>query len=80
MSGTRLDSLICDGCLPLLAAEAASARSVEALWFHWWLGDQPSLVLAQLRQLGVVCRHHRPACQGSAQGLIGWQIEREARG
>ncbi len=78
VSGTRLDTLICDGLLPLLAAD--TERACEGLWYHWFAGDLPPFLASGLRQLGVSDGRAHPACHGAAQGLLGWLLEREPRG
>ena len=75
--GTRLDNLLCDGLLPLLAAH--TGRCLPGLWFHWFTGDLPPVLARGLRELGVFDGRARPACHGPAQGLLGWLLEREAR-
>lgn len=77
VGGSRLDNLICDGFLPLIAAE--SGNDPGAVWFHWFLGDVPDQVKKALPKLGVAGRGAPPFCQGWAQGLLGWILEREAR-
>ena len=75
VTGTRFDNLVCDGFFPLLAA--AGVCDPAGLWFHWFTGDVPPLWRQALRQLEVFAGRTRPACHGSAQGLLGWLIERE---
>ena len=77
ISGTRLDNVICDGLLPLLAAE--TARESGSLWYHWFAGDLPPLLTSGLRQLGFFDGRTQPACHGAAQGLLGWLLEREPK-
>ena len=77
IGGTRLDNVVCDGLLPLLAAE--SARELDGLWYHWFAGDLPPLLTSGLRQLGFFDGRAQPACHGAAQGLLGWLLEREPR-
>jgi hypothetical protein len=77
VGGTRLDTLICDGFLPLLAAEAD--RDLSGLWFHWYPGDLPPLVHRALRNLGAIGGCAGPSGHGVGQGLLGWLIEREAK-
>ena len=76
VGGTRLDNLICDGLLPLIAAE--DRWEMEGLWQHWFCGDLPPWLTAGLRQLGFFNGREQPACHGAAQGLLGWFLEREA--
>jgi hypothetical protein len=75
LGGTRLDNFVCDGLLPLLAAD----RQTEpfGLWGHWFPGDLPPAVTSALRLLGYFDGRDHPACHGAAQGLLGWLLERE---
>ncbi len=75
MGGTRFDTLVCDGLLPLLAAQLG--RELAGLWYHWFAGDLPPVITEGLRQLQVFDGRGQPACHGAAQGLLGWLIERE---
>ncbi len=76
--GSRLDTLVCDAFLPLLAARTGNPQ-LYILWFHWFCGDLPPSIAAGLRHLGLAAGPARPACHGHAQGLLGWLIEREVR-
>ena len=77
VGGTRLDNLVCDGLLPLLAVE--TGRDLFPPWFHWFLGDVPWEVRRGLFTLGLAGTGAGPLCHGWAQGLLGWIIERDAR-
>ena len=77
IGGTRLDNLVCDGVLPLLAAHADCES--EGLWHHWFAGDLPPSITGGLRQLGCFDGRAHPACHGTAQGFLGWLIENESR-
>lgn len=85
VGGTRFDNLVCDGFLPLLAAASGDSTAVgppaeiraRQLWQHWFPGDLPPLLSRALRQLEVFSGRARPACHGTAQGLLGWLVERE---
>lgn len=77
IGGTRLENLVCDGLLPLLSAQ--SAQDLERVWFHWFVGDLPPLLVSGLRGLGVLDGRTQPACHGVAQGLLGWLLEQEAK-
>ncbi len=77
VGGTRFDTLVCDGFLPLLSAETNAG--LFPLWFHWFLGDVPVEVRKALAALGVAGTKPAPFCQGWAQGFLGWISEREAR-
>ena len=78
IGGTRLDNVICDGLLPLLAAHTERDH-LQALWYHWFTGDLPPMLTSGLRQLGFFDGRDQPACHGAAQGLLGWLLEREPR-
>jgi hypothetical protein len=78
VGGTRLDTLICDALLPLVATRGDQFDR-RGCWFHWFIGDLPPFVNAGLRYLGVWDGREQPACHGLAQGLLGWLIEREVR-
>ena len=75
VGGTRFDTLVCDGLLPLLAAQAG--RDLAGGWYHWFAGDLPPVVTHGLRQLQVFDGRAQPACHDAAQGLLGWLIERD---
>lgn len=78
VGGTRLDNLICDGFLPLLAAgRPAWARSLNALWAEWYPGDVPPTLSRGLRDLGVIGGGAAPASHGAMQGLLGWVLAEE---
>ncbi|HTL66072.1 MAG TPA: DUF2851 family protein [Lacunisphaera sp.] len=76
ISGTRLDTLICDAFLPLVAAR--TGRELRELWFHWFLGDVPAQVRRALPRLGLAGLPDRPHSHGRGQGLLGWILAREA--
>jgi hypothetical protein len=75
VGGSRLEILICDGWLPLLAARRALAGF--GWWFHWFPGDAPQPLNGALRELGVFAVRTQPACQGLVQGLLDWWLARE---
>lgn len=77
LGGSRLDNLVCDGLLPLIAAETDG--DLYPHWFHWFLGDTPLEVRRALTTLGLTGRGVGPQTHGWAQGLLGWIIERDAR-
>lgn len=72
VGGTRLDTLVCDGLLPLAAAE--TGRELFAAWFHWYLGDLPETVKKALFRLGIAGVRDHPFCHGCGQGLLGWLL------
>jgi len=71
LGGTRLNTMICDGLLPLLASQP-SAVALSGLWFAWPPGDIPSKYGRLLRELGISDARNRPLSHGIVQGLIGW--------
>jgi hypothetical protein len=75
ISGTRFENLMCDGFLPLSAAKTGT--DLFQTWYHWFTGDIPPLLPRALRELQIFGGRDRPACHGSAQGLLGWLIESE---
>jgi hypothetical protein len=77
LSGSRLDNLVCDGLLPLLAAD--TGQDLYPYWFHWFLGDTPLEVRRALGTLGLTGKGVGPQTHGWSQGLLGWIIERDAR-
>ncbi|HEY8993276.1 MAG TPA: DUF2851 family protein [Lacunisphaera sp.] len=77
VAGSRFDTLVCDGFLPLVAAE--TGRDFQPLWFHWFMGDVPVEVRGALGTLGIAGRGAPPFCHGWAQGLLGWMAERDLR-
>ena len=77
LGGSRFDTLVCDGFLPLVASETQS--DLSPVWFHWFLGDVPEGLRKALVMLGVAGAPQAPFCHGWAQGFLGWLTEREAR-
>lgn len=75
LAGSRLDTLISDGALPLLAS--VGEEDLFPWWWHWYAGDLPPRVAAGLRALGVGGRPGSPKTQGASQGLLAWLVARE---
>ena len=80
VGGSRLDTLVADGFLPLLAAQGARENELQGSWFHWFCGDLPPQIPRALRDLGIVGRARQPAANGWGQGLLAWWWRREAGG
>ena len=76
VGGTRLDTLVCDGFLPLLAGDGTPG--LAGWWYHWFPGDLPANFVQALRQAGVFVRGTAPVCHGMVQGLIGWLLAQDA--
>jgi len=73
VGGTRLDTLICDGMLPL--ATLRTGGDFSGLWWHWWAGDLPGFLRNARSDLRSVLT---PQCQGAIQALIAWALELDA--
>lgn len=74
LGGTRLDTLVCDGLLPLASAETGG--DFQELWWHWFLGDVPTTcadLLGELQELMPALQ----ACHGLGQGMLGLLLEWE---
>lgn len=79
VGGTRLDTLVCDAWLPLLAARFGAEEEPmrggfpEKWWRDWVPGDAPAELLRLAREFGVGgLRDGEPLSQGNLQGLLGW--------
>lgn len=75
LGGSRLDNMIADGLLPLLAAETGA--DYEEAWCSWFAGDAPETCMRILRGIGVFDGRERPVAQGPIQGLLGWMLAHE---
>lgn len=69
IGGTRLDTWMIDGLIPLLAVSAPNAWF--PLWFHWFPGDMPDAVFNFLQQCELPVKG-QPRNNGWLQGA--WQI------
>lgn len=79
IAGSRLDTVVCDGFLPLLAAAGMVKTEVGARWwFHWFEGDVPDSIHRGLRDLAAIGEERTPACHGLAQGLLGWLLSQDS--
>ena len=79
LGGTRFNTVVCDGLLPLLAARDNDPDRLHGLWHIWPVGDIPARFSQFLRELGVVDRRSRPLSHGVVQGLIGWLLVADDR-
>jgi hypothetical protein len=73
VGGTRLDTLVCDGFLPLLAASRGT--NLKDCWQCWYRGDSPDSVLRFVRATHTVDGRIWPLCNGLVQGGIQWLLE-----
>ncbi|MFP4156670.1 MAG: DUF2851 family protein [Opitutales bacterium] len=67
LGGTRLDTLLCDGILPLAGASGLSSAS--ALWCHWYPGDFPPKLAGFLKDSGLTDAEN-PKSNGRCQGAL----------
>lgn len=75
LGGSRLDTWICDGVLPLLAARAsdgAGEGGLRARWLAWAPGDAPEELTRLAREFQVAVAKGGTLSQGELQGLLGW--------
>ena len=68
ISGSKLDTLICDGFLPLLSARFGA--DLSGLWFHWFAGNAPQILGKTLEGLEILETRRFPKSNGWLQGLL----------
>ena len=73
LGGSRLDTLVCDALLPLVAAE--TGKDLMPYWFHWYGGDVPHSLTRYLKDTEVIDGRHHPVCNGCNQGALQIFIE-----
>ncbi len=80
IGGSRLDTLICDGLLPLNAARNADLAAVLfPVWFAWYAGDLPERVTGSLRTAGITGPGAaRVICNGFCQGVLSLSLEKRS--
>ena len=76
VGGARLNTLIGNGLLPLLAAQTGC--HAFARWYCGEAGEVPDSVLKALRLAGVCGRGAAPRHEGAAQGMLQLALERPA--
>jgi hypothetical protein len=69
LGGSRLDTWMVDGALPLLAVDCP--KDWFGLWYHWFVGDMPELLGTFVRRCELPEVTQR-RCNGLYQG--GWQV------
>jgi len=79
VGGTRFNTMVCDGLLPLIAAHVGAEDRLTGVWYAWPVGDVPAKYTRLLRELGVVEKKSRPMSHGIVQGLIGWLLVADQR-
>lgn len=77
VGGARLDNIVCDGLLPLLAAK--TGKTALGLWFCWPMGDAPKVLKSALSLLGLARGQEEPASHGWGQALLAWTLQAEVR-
>jgi hypothetical protein len=77
VGGGRLDNLICDGFLPLMAAR--TGWEGFGFWSDWPAGDTPAWLTGFARLWAGQGAGLRPRSQGFVQGVLGWLIEKDRR-
>ncbi|MDR2512290.1 MAG: DUF2851 family protein [Puniceicoccales bacterium] len=71
IGGTRLNTLVVDALLPLLAAHGVHSGICERYWYHWHLGDTPATLATALReQLPLNGTRPPIIANGLFQGLL----------
>ena len=73
LSSTRLDTLLCDAILPMLAVH--NIQPLFDYWFHWYSGDLPYTLSNYLKITEITNGHTWPACNGFNQGMLQLYIE-----
>ncbi|MGZ0654395.1 DUF2851 family protein [Coraliomargarita sp. W4R53] len=73
ISAKRLNTLICDGLLPL--AQAAGVAEVAPYWLNWPAGDAPDALYRFLKQSQIIDRAE-PFSNGQLQGGLHLLISR----
>src|SRR5690606_29603429 len=68
LGGSRLDTFVCDGLLPLAAA--GGAGDFFGIWFAWYAGDFPDRVRQTLRAAEICGDGGFVACNGFGQGVL----------
>ena len=77
VGGTRSDTLVIDGFLPLLAARGIDC--LFPLWYYWYPGDMPHSLKGFIRQCGLGGNRDQPYSNGLFQGLLGWTLHCHGR-
>ncbi|MGE9297052.1 MAG: DUF2851 family protein [Puniceicoccales bacterium] len=67
VSGPRLDTLVVDVFLPLLAVKRG--KDLFGAWHHWFTGDAPDALIQFLRESNVT-DSTQPRCNGLLQGAL----------
>ena len=68
LSGTRLNTIICDAFLPLLSAQRE--QDLFDWWLHWYGGDVPDSCRRLLREIDLIDGRRWPTSNGACQGIL----------
>lgn len=80
VGGTRFNTLLCDGFLPLLAAaQLENEAQFRGFWVHGFPGDIPESIARILRALQLAGSPEKPLSHGLCQGFLGWSWREEER-
>ncbi len=74
LGGTRLETMICDGFLPLLSAR--NETDCFGHWFHWFSGDIPDVVSRFVGSIHFLKDSGMPMSNGIAQGILAILLEK----
>jgi len=78
VTGTRLDTIVTNGFLPLLAAR--DSTDGFSTWCCWFAGDAPDWLKAALRDAPATPGRRHPLCEGLLQGAFQLAMEQPAIG
>jgi len=67
VTGPRMDTLVIDAFLPLLAAHRE--QDLFGAWHHWFPGDAPDALIHFLREANIT-DSKQPRCNGLLQGAL----------
>jgi len=74
VSGARLDTLITNGLLPLLAVQ--TGERLFGRWFAWYPGEVPERLTRALRLAGICGRGAAPLHEGAVQAMLQLSLDR----
>lgn len=78
VSGTRFDTIVTNGFLPLIAARGVAEPF--ATWCCWFAGDSPDWLKAALRDTPATPGKRPPLCEGLVQAALQFALEQPSAG
>lgn len=72
-NGARLDTLVCDAILPLVAV--ARGQDLFPVWNAWFVGNMPDRLLHVLSRSEVADAREWVVSNGLLQGVLQWHLE-----